>query len=41
MLAARFPGWRILPLLDLKMPSNLSEVSGSSLKSETLFFDSA
>ena len=27
MLAARFPGWRILLLLDLKMPSNLSEVS--------------
>jgi hypothetical protein len=27
MLAARFQGWRILLLLDLKMPSNLREVS--------------
>jgi hypothetical protein len=32
MLAARSPGWRTLPPLDLKMPSNLREVSGLSLE---------
>jgi hypothetical protein len=37
MPAARFPRWRILLLLDLKMPSNLREVSVLFLRITSAF----